>query len=323
MLRIEKLLLPNTLPLPEVMKSWKENKNSYDPEFWEFQYEVYRYLGRISDTELFGRYNHIVRNMRYIVSNDRNIIPILSFLSSWYWYRKEHQTRYEFFLRKIPLDQDLPQITPKDLTAAPKRPRHPNSGDVLFRYGSKKWLHDLVKFGRMRISAAQEYAALETDPARQDDELTKNTYLPGEYTTLTTTDGKDIKIIGDMKQSVSGIDYYVYCTSCDWDPDLFKDFNSDCCVVINNPEEFARRLKLAATSQLSNWYFHHCPIEYFDAYERTHNQHIDNAMSKDLKYAYQREYRFIWASFNKGKAIGHKYLELGPLSDIAEIYDYP
>jgi hypothetical protein len=52
MLTIDHLSLPKKLPHPDAIKSWGENEHSYDPEFWEFQYELYRYLSRIGDDEL-------------------------------------------------------------------------------------------------------------------------------------------------------------------------------------------------------------------------------------------------------------------------------
>ena len=323
MLTIDRLQLPKVLPHPNAIKSWGENEHSYDPEFWEFQYQVYRYLGRISNNELASRYDSIVRNIEAIVSDDRHVIPIFSFISSWYWYRKEHQTRHEFALRKIPLNRGLPVLSKKDLRAGPARPRSPNAGDVLFRYGSKKWLQDFVQFGTIRISAAREYALLERDAARQDDELVKSSFMPGAYTKITTEDGQDLGILGDLKESVSGADYFVYCMSCDWDVGLFDDFNSDCCVVIKRPDEFARRLETAAKSQLDGWYFLRSPVEYFDPYERKAKQRIDNAMSKDFRFAYQREYRFLWASFKGLIATGFISLDLGPLDDIAELHMRP
>lgn len=203
------------------------------------------------------------------------------------------------------------------------RPRSPNAADVLFRYGSRKWLQDFVKFGKTRISAAREYALLETDTARQDDELVKDAFMPGAYTKITTEDGRELRIAGDLKQSISGTDYFVYCASCDWDPGLFDDFKADCCVVIKNPDELARRFEITSKSQLDGWYFHHCPVEYFDPYERRANQRIDNAMSKDFRFAYQREYRYLCASFSGLSATDFKLLELGSLDDIAELHMNP
>jgi hypothetical protein len=243
-------------------------------------------------------------------------------LSSWYWYRKEYQTRLEFALRNHPLHRPLPVITAPDLSAAPARPRSPNAGDVLFRYGERRWLQELVDFGRLRMKSAREYALMENDPARRDDELTKNSYSPGAYVTITLPNGQQSSPIGDMKYSVAGTDYFLYCVSYDWDPDLMQDFNADGCVVIKDPDAFAQRLERAAANQIGDWYFHHCPVQYYDTYERLPKEHIDNAMSKDFRFAYQREYRLLFAGFGK-TATGFVSLELGPLNDIAEFHPRP
>jgi hypothetical protein len=172
------------------------------------------------------------------------------------------------------------------------------------------------------MKSAREYALMENDPARRDDELTKNSYSPGAYVTITLPNGQQSSPIGDMKYSVAGTDYFLYCVSCDWDPDLMQDFNADGCVVIKDPDAFAQRLERAAANQIGDWYFHHCPVQYYDTYERLPKEHIDNAMSKDFRFAYQREYRLLFAGFGK-TATGFVSLELGPLNDIAEFHPRP
>lgn len=320
---IPTLPLPSFLPHPDAIKSWKQTKTDYESDCWEFQYEIHRYLRRVDDEALRARYDNIVRNMHAIISEDRNVIPIHSFLSSWYWYRKEHQTRYEFALRKLQLQRPLPLIAKRDLTAAPARPRSPNAGDVLFRYGERKWLQGLMDFGRLRMRSAEQYALMERDPARQDDERVKHSYSPGQYVTLTMPDGQVVRPTSDLKYSTSGTDYFLYCVAMDWDPYLFDEFSGiDCCVVIKDLDEFARRMERAAASRLPGWYFHHCPIDYFDTHERQPRERVDNAMSKEFRFAYQREYRFLFAGFGRS-ATGHIDLELGPLHDIAELHDRP
>lgn len=319
---IDALARPAVLPHPRAMESHKETEAVYDPQLWELEYVTCRYLGRVSEQTLRTRYDDIVRNMRTIISEDRHVIPIRSFLSSWYWYRKEHQTRLEFALRKLPLNRALPVIAKRDLSAAPARPRHPNGGDVLFRYGERKWLDELVQFGRLRIKATRDYALMENDPARKDDEQVKHSYSAGEYVTITLPGGRTSRPISDLFHSATGTDYYVYCVANDWDPDLFSDFKADTCVVIHNSEEFARRLSLAASSKLGNWYFHYNPVEYFDTYERQAGERIDHAMSKDFRFAYQREFRFLWAGMGRS-ATGFIDLELGTLEDIASLTSRP
>jgi hypothetical protein len=318
---IDRLVLPGTLPRPEAMASLNENLTNYDPEFWELEYVSFRYLENLDEVALRARYDSILRNMQSIVSPDRHVIPIRTFLSSWYWYRKEHQTRAEFVMRGLSLHIPLPEIKAHDLSLAPARPGGPNRGDVLFRYGERKWLKEMVECGHLRIKAAREYALMESDPARQDDELTRRSFSPGKHITITFPDGKTSKPIGDLKRSVSGIDYFVYCVANEWDPDLFADFKAEACVVIRNPDEFAKRLKQAAAS-LSDWYFHYNAVQYFDPYERTAHEYFDNAMSKDFRFAYQRETRFLWAG-NGRSAHGFIDLELEPLHDIATYTEAP
>jgi transposase len=76
-------------------------------------------------------------------------------------------------------------------------------------------------------------------------------YSPGEYVAITLPDGRQVRPTSDLKYSTSGTDYFLYCVSMDWDPHLFDDFSgTDCCVVIKNPDEFARRLERAAVNHL-------------------------------------------------------------------------
>ena len=135
--------------------------------------------------------------------------------------------------------------------------------------------------------------------------------------------GQELRHSGFQTSGLNHMHHVLRCTSCDWDPALFEDFEADCCVVIRDVKEFSRRLENAAASQLGGWYFHHNPVEYFDPSERVAKQRIDNAVSKDFRFAYQKEYRFLWASFQGLPAEGHKSLELGPLGDIVSLHDRP
>jgi hypothetical protein len=161
MLRIPTLEIPDVFPHPNAM-SGRDNRHSYEPEFWEFQYEIYRYLSRISEPDLARRYRFILRNMRALISPDRHVIPIRNFNSSWYWYRKEHQTRLEFFSRGIDTPEELPTgVLNNTPITAPARPRSPSAGDILFRYGERKYMQPIVEQGSVRIAAASYYSSIE------------------------------------------------------------------------------------------------------------------------------------------------------------------
>lgn len=130
---LDSLKLPDELPTEEALRSWGQNIHDYEPEFWELQYDNYRYLKNINHEQLFERYRNIRRNFLVLTGKIRNVIPINSFLSSWYWYKKEHQTRYEFFLRNLPMQVPPPQ--PRDTIPIKYRTKGPNSCNILFRYG--------------------------------------------------------------------------------------------------------------------------------------------------------------------------------------------
>jgi hypothetical protein len=108
--------------------------------------------------------------------------------------------------------------------------------------------------------------------------------------------------------------------TCDWHPDLFTDFKADACIVIKDADLFARRIEVAASSQLPGWRFYHNPVEYFDPYQILINEHFDAWTFKDFKFAYQREYRFIWVPQHDAVPDGFKFLRLGNLSDLAEVH---
>ena len=322
MLRIPALQIPNILPHPDAIRSFGDNRHSYEPEFWEFQYEVYRYLGRLQESDLIKRYGYIIRNMRTVISPDRHIIPIRSFLSSWYWYRKEHQTRLEFFLRGIEVPVEPPTgVLDNSPANAPVRPKSPNAGDILFRYGDRQWMHEMFEQGSIRIAPASFYRSLEEDCGRTDNELEKSSFKPGEYTKITTEDGREIPIKGDFQRTISAPDFFVLSMACDWDSALFKEFGNS-CVVIRDTEEFAQRLESAAKYHLDGWLFYHNPVHYYDPYEMSRYEYFDASMCKDFCFAYQREYRFLWINTAGQEAVGFKFLDVGPLVGIAELHEY-
>ena len=320
MQKIQSLELPEQLPTPGALKSWGQNEHDYEPEFWEFQYDRYRYLKNVDNDKLDDRYGDVHRNFCILVRSERDVIPVNTFLSSWYWYRKEHQTRYEYFLRNRPLPLPLP--CPRGDFSAPVRPKGPNSSDILFRYGNSQFMKPFIQRGEIRISPASEYKDGPASDPRTDDELNKKRSLPGQHSKITTMEGKDIPIIGDVHETVSiRMDYYALCMSTDFEPHIFEEFSDyDSCVIIKDPEQLAARIEASSSSVLPNWYFHHNPVEYFDPYEPHKNQYFAPVMCKDFRFAYQMEYRVIWHPQEHGSTKGYIFLSLGSLEDICDLY---
>lgn len=139
---------------------------------------------------------------------------------------------------------------------------------------------------------------------------------------ITTTEGKEIPIIGDVQQAVSiGVNYYALCMSTDFEPQIFEEFSGyDSCVIIKDPEQFAARIEASSRSVLPNWYFYHNPVEYFDPCEPYKNQYFDPVMYKDFRFAYQMEYRVMWHPQEHGFAKDYIFLCLGSLENICDLY---
>jgi hypothetical protein len=311
--------LPTSLPHPRAIASWGGGLHNYEPEFWELEYQTYRYLSRVTDGELEKRYGSILRNIEALVTTDRDIIPIESFLSSWYWFRKEHQTRLEMLLRGAAVSVPILRLRSPDRKSIP-RSKWPNAGDVLFRYGRHEHLEPLLLRGELRMFRASKQKDRPGDAARFDDECEKRSYMPGQYTRISTVDGRDIPVNGDVRRAVVGPDYYMLCMSCDWDETLLNSFSDvDACLIITDVDNFMNRLEAAAAKKLPGWVFHHNPVEYFDPYELPANTRLDSAMSKDFRFAYQREYRVLVFPLH-GETTG-KFVDLPPLGSLNGIAD--
>ncbi len=318
--KIELRTLPQNRPTSEATASCGHNKHDYDPGIWGIEYASFRYLSGITDNNLWDRYRAIIRNMRSYTESERDVIPIISYQSSWYWFRKEYQTRLEFAFRGIKLPA-LRHVSSNTSKHGPLHPTPPNGTEIIFRYGSRQYMQKMVKEGIMRFSPAHAYRSIGNDEARCDDELQKHSYLPSRYTTVTHESGQRIKVIGDIRKTVQGSEYYLICFSCVWDSELFREFNADICVAITDPSELAKRLKSASRDTFPQWYFHDGPVQYFDPYERAGNEHLSTAISKDFRFAYQNEYRILWTQLGASPVDGFKTVNIGPAQDIMTMYE--
>lgn len=207
---------------------------------------------------------------------------------------------------------------------APIRPRHPNASDVLYRYDQRRYLDSIISDGSIRLRPASNFDELDGDSARRDAECAKSAFLPGKHTHVTSADGRRIAVLGDVKRKVGLPNYYLFCMATDWDRELAGDFSgSDGCLVISNTAEFISRIESVGRIEFPNWLFHHNPVEYFDPSESFAGERIDPALSKDFKFAYQREYRFVWMPPSGISPNGFRFLRLGSLEACGNVYTIP
>lgn len=323
-MNVEPLQLPKELPDPKAIASFGQNERHYNPDNWEIEYIFYRYLKNLKDNDLIIRYRAIRKNLEILVNAESDKIPIVSFLSSWYWHRKEHQTRLEFFLRGLTLpDKDsnpyMNRLKPFEVPLESKDKRY---GEVLFRFGNSCYMKHMVEHGDIRIRLASEYIKEESCNPRYDDEKNKTWFYPGEHSRITQKEGMPIPVIGDISSSVFCEDYYMLSMACGYDPIFYDDsgFNYDTCVVIREPAIFSDRIQQAVSNMFPDAEYLDLPVQYYDPCERTQNEYILPQLYKDFQYAYQMEYRFVWLLPIMNDTSRYFYTEIGPLDDIAYLY---
>lgn len=94
---------------------------------------------------------------------------------------------------------------------------------------------------------------------------------------------------------------YMFCTSRTHSQELYEEFESDTCIEILDPKEFARRLRIAIRQKASTHKrgLLHRNVTYYQPNVST-NENIKDATAlpflKDEIYAHQREFRFVFGT---------------------------
>jgi hypothetical protein len=296
----------------------------------ELEREAYqnfhRYLQHVPIAELRARYLAIRRHSRLaeIAANadpELRKLTLGDYRNPIFWVRKELLTIEEFRLRGDVLPGD--SIVPVGVSHIPRpvslENKKPGGAEFLVKYGKCRHLVPMLEHGLIRLNAASFYKEKENNEARLDDELNKHDFMPGECVKVTDAIGTDIPVHGNLRNTKSIADYYLLCMSNDFDAALFEAFESDGCLIIHDPEQFALRLENGTRAVLSGWDFSHFNVQYYDPYELEPDQRPHPVMSKSLNFVYQKEHRFFWVSSDADCPEPYVDVEIGSLKDIAEL----
>jgi hypothetical protein len=188
-------------------------------------------------------------------------------------------------------------------------------GDYFFKYGKSKYLKQALNEKRIRISPASSYDDPSLNPAIRDKELEFSIYpLPSEVK-MKAYDGKTREYKGDIHAENlvytrrSKTNYYVYCLSLSFAPRLFLDFDADACLVIRKPSEFEDLILSAFESKMKDWSGVGRKVVYIDPLNSLMKD-IEVFSSKHFRYAYQKEYRFIWLPPNPEQNLDHILIDV-------------
>jgi hypothetical protein len=300
---------------------------------WASEYRARRYMEHLNEEELIQRLADVVENLTEMNSEGRLYLSHPSgesthFLMLWSHILEEYVIRgagYEpgITMGRIPLPRSEWPHSAQAAAALRKAKLRPQS--YLLKYGKQKYLEPMYANGLIRIAPASSYEDSSLNSAIQDKELEMTVELLPSETTLTARDGRTgeskgvINPIGNVKMThLSKTDYYVYCLSSAYDIRLFDKFDADCCLVINEPKEFIRRLLSCFDKQLPGWSSWDQSVAYVDPLLITGGE-LDVFFSKHFRYSYQREYRIVWLPPSRFDKLASIHLTLGPLDDCCKL----
>lgn len=188
----------------------------------------------------------------------------------------------------------------------------------LYKFAKKRYIDDMFNKGLFRVAPASYYNDPSLNSAIRDDELVFNGAIAVGLKSLIKS-GDRIDSFGRLEYSVNArTNYYVSCFASNYTYREFDDFGADACLVIKEPRAFLNRFIKAGEQILSGYNGFSDAIKYLDPIVCDFTK-IDVNFSKHFKYAYQNEYRVIWAPKEPATHLEPVFLEIGPLSDIAEV----
>jgi hypothetical protein len=197
------------------------------------------------------------------------------------------------------------------------------------KYGRFRNLQRALQ-GTWRVAPASLYKQPDLTAAQQDDELSKSSLLSPTATISIPSAGlRNIKPLGRIKRTMEiRRAYYLssltYCVD-DSEP-KFAEFG-DARLLIRDPQTFGQRACAAAQALHPSWLAFFAPVFYYDP-DTGHPESLPTDplemrdtlpwRLKEIKYAWQREWRFIWLPDTELTGeVPPIELEIGPISDIA------
>jgi hypothetical protein len=294
-------------------------------------YRRNRYMGHLSDDQLARRIEDIVANSHTItpeglISLDINAISL-------YWFAKLQEVIAEMTFRHGPYPAGwssgfinpsrLPgSLSPEQLEKRQQlKPRTQLPTSFLIKYGKIQHIEAAYYKGQIRVSPASTYKDPSLNAAIRDDELIVKVDFDPTFSGIYESDQADELAGQNIRREMHkrmGTNYYVYCTSSELSTRLLLDFEAEAALIIRDPDAFLRRVNIAIRQQLPDWRPIVKEVKYYDPLQVTPME-VDVLTWKHFRYAYQKEVRLAWLPSKSIQILEPIFVELGSLSDIAEL----
>jgi hypothetical protein len=312
-------------------------------EYWRRSYDEHRYMRLLSQPELNRRFRDVLLNFLRLTGDAKiGLAPIAD--DGHVWMEKITHVLEEMQLRHGPYpngfsramthtDEDpfpdfVSELAKK--AAAKMASLNLKRGDAFIKFGKREFMEKLHTFGDLRVQPASFFANKAHNIAVRDDELSFefSFALSRDEIIKLVANPEDVK--PDTKDQRVNLnvrcptDYWLYCVTHSVEPRLFVDFSADACVIIRNKAAFKARLEAAAkeNSELSQSGLREGDALYVDPLlpaKDVARPDMFIPLAKHFAYSYQDEYRFCWMPKGNRQNLRHIDLQLGSLSDIAEL----
>ena len=195
------------------------------------------------------------------------------------------------------------------------------------KYGKRDHIRASFERGEFRLAAASSYLDPSLNAAQADQELEHAVVTPNEQLLMKLSGqdafGNEVELPHtphELFRYVQVPNFYVWCCGLSYDARMFHDFQAEAVVVIRDKTAFTARFISAVQAGMPALAPQHGPCAYYDPYTVRREQ-LTPMYSKNLRYLYQNEYRFIWTVPPGTTDLPTSFVELGPLTDIAEFYE--
>lgn len=301
----------------------------FDPQTAVNQYRQSRYLRKASDEALQQRLEDIGNNL-WSTGRDGEVIQqrdathrrvVLELYTHVMLEQMERSKSDDMSFDELALRQKatanyVQRKTVRPITFEP---------DCYVKFGKREHILPALD-GKLYIQPAAKYNDPSLNAAQLDNELQHHVRTPNQRLAMRIIardeNGKEFEVQpewGEMFRYMEVPNFYVWCCGLGYDARLFSEFKADAALVIKDKPAFEKRFADAMGEQLPDAVIGHGPCVYYDPYTTQRDQLIP-AFSKNIKYLYQNEYRFIW-QFPDQRELQSFAVDLGPLHDIAEVVE--
>jgi len=300
-------------------------------ELWSRKYRNSPYMKHFSPLDLEERIKDIFNLLSTLAPNGKISVAVGKNINEEMW-RKYTHTLCEMEDRYGPYPNGFTHgFIESTNMVSPTFPNIPASkiaidiaGGIvpgrLYKFSKKKYIYDMYRSGIFRIAPASYYSDPSLNAAIRDDELVFNGSVSISLKNFIKL-GRITPSYGRLEYLVKArTNYYVSCFSSNYTYREFSDFEADACLIIKDPRVFISRLITAGSQTLPGYEGFAGGVKYLDPVLCDPCK-IDINFAKHFKYAYQNEYRAIWAPKEPISELQAFYLNIGPLDDIAEVIE--